>query len=86
MGDITVTGVAMVAPSDVIPANQAAAQGGVDFSIVPVSTTLLSGETTGEIIVPLPVDNEVSSPAKYFLFSLTEVQSEAAQGTFTGYN
>ncbi len=76
MGDVTVSGVAMVAFSDNIPANQIAAQGGVDFSIVPVSTTLQSGETVGELVVPLPVDNAVSGPPKVFLFSLTEVNRE----------
>ncbi len=86
MGDIVVTGMAMVAPSNSIPSNQIAAQGGVDFSIVPVSITLGDGETVGEIVVPLPMDNEVSGPPKVFHFTLSEVQNEALppQGTSIG--
>ena len=69
-GDITVTGMAMVAPSNSLPTNQEAAAEGTDFPVVSVSTTIPDGSTTGELKVPL-MDNNLAGPVKVFQFTLT---------------
>ena len=73
MGEIQITGMATVVPSNSTPPNQEAAEEDSDFTTAPVSTIIPAGATTGVITLPL-LDNEESSPLKVFEFTLVDVQ------------
>ena len=73
LGDIQVTGVAMVAPSNSLSGNEEAAVPNVDFSTIPVSVTMAAGTTSAYLNVSL-VDNSETSSLKLFSFALTGIQ------------